>query len=231
MRVTIVWHNDSAQSLARALEFHGYTVTVKSEGSSVIESVQREHTDLIIVNAKLADMDGYSFCRTLRSMGEEAFIFMVGEGATASDRVRGLDAGADDYITAPYAIEEFLARLRALTRRMMSAEHADHEKVSELTVADLRLNPDTREVFRGDRLISLTRTEYNLLYILLQASGRVLSRTQLFEEVWGYGVETAGNALDVYIGYLRKKLEANGEPRLVQTVRGVGYTLKEPKAA
>ena len=143
-----------------------------------------------------------------------------------SDRVAGLDAGADDYLPKPFALEELLARVRSLFRRA-AAEAIGNASTSDLVFEDLHLNPDTRDVTRGERTISLTRTEFALLELLMANPRRVLSRSAILEDVWGYDFPTSGNALEVYIGYLRRKTEAGGEPRLIHTVRGVGYVLRE----
>jgi two-component system, OmpR family, response regulator MprA len=174
-------------------------------------------------------LDGLEVCRRLRSGGDDLPILVLTARDAVSDRVSGLDAGADDYLPKPFALEELLARLRALLRRRTPDEIAasvGHSKPLEF--ADLSLDPDTRDVRRGDRPISLTRTEFSLLELLLAHPRRVLTRAQILEQVWGYDFPTTGNALEVYIGYLRRKTEAGGKPRLIHTVRGVGYALREP---
>ena len=165
-------------------------------------------------------------CRTLRSSGDDRPILVLTARDGVSDRVAGLDAGADDYLPKPFALEELLARVRSLFRRA-AAEAIGNASTSDLVFEDLHLNPDTRDVTRGERTISLTRTEFALLELLMANPRRVLSRSAILEDVWGYDFPTSGNALEVYIGYLRRKTEAGGEPRLIHTVRGVGYVLRE----
>ena len=171
-------------------------------------------------------MDGLEVCRTLRSSGDDRPILVLTARDGVSDRVAGLDAGADDYLPKPFALEELLARVRSLFRRA-AAEAIGNASTSDLVFEDLHLNPDTRDVTRGERTISLTRTEFALLELLMANPRRVLSRSAILEDVWGYDFPTSGNALEVYIGYLRRKTEAGGEPRLIHTVRGVGYVLRE----
>ena len=168
-------------------------------------------------------LDGLDTCRRLRLAGYDIPILMLTARHEVGDRVAGLDAGADDYLVKPFALEELLARLRALLRRMSPEE----EEISDrLTYEDLVLDPGTRLVHRGDRTIELTRTEFNLLELLLRNAAKVLTRDLIFDRIWGFDFETSSNSLDVYIGYLRRKTEAGGEPRLIQTVRGVGYVLR-----
>jgi two-component system response regulator MprA len=166
-------------------------------------------------------LDGLEVCRRLRAADDHVPILMLTARETVADRVAGLDAGADDYLVKPFALQELLARLRALLRR------TGGDDTGSLGVADLSLDPDTREVRRGDRPIELTRTEFLLLELLLRNGRKVLTRDVILERVWGYDFETSSNSLDVYIGYLRRKTEAGGEPRLIQTVRGVGYVVRE----
>jgi two-component system, OmpR family, response regulator MprA len=168
-------------------------------------------------------LDGLATCRRLRSVGDDLPVLVLTARDAVSDRVAGLDAGADDYLPKPFALEELLARLRALLRRT----HGDVTDDESLTFADLSLDPGTREVRRGDRQIRLTRTEFSLLELLLRNPRQVLSRARILEEVWGYDFPTTENSLEVYIGYLRRKTEAEGENRLIHTVRGVGYALRE----
>ena len=163
-------------------------------------------------------------CRRLRSAGDDLPILVLTARDSVSERVAGLDAGADDYLPKPFALEELLARLRALLRRTAPDLDADSEMMA---FEDLTLDPVTREVKRGERSISLTRTEFSLLEMLMANPRRVLTRGRILEEVWGYDFPTSGNALEVYVGYLRRKTEADGEPRLIHTVRGVGYVLRE----
>jgi two-component system response regulator MprA len=169
-------------------------------------------------------LDGLEVCRQLRSTGDDLPILVLTARDTVSERVSGLDAGADDYLPKPFALEELLARLRALLRRTGPEDGGDG---AVMTFADLTLDPSTRDVHRGDRLISLTRTEFSLLEMLIANPRRVLTRSRILEEVWGFDFPTSGNALEVYVGYLRRKTEAEGESRLIHTVRGVGYVLRE----
>lgn len=169
-------------------------------------------------------MDGLEVCRQLRSTGDDLPILVLTARDTTSEKVAGLDAGADDYLPKPFALEELLARMRALLRRTVSDDGSDSQKMS---FSDLTLDPVTREVTRGQRQISLTRTEFSLLEMLIANPRRVLTRSRILEEVWGFDFPTSGNALEVYIGYLRRKTEAEGEIRLIHTVRGVGYVLRE----
>jgi len=171
-------------------------------------------------------LDGLEVARRLRSTGDDLPILVLTARDTVSDRVSGLDAGADDYLPKPFALEELLARLRALLRRA-NPESQNGQASEALSFADLTLDPGTREVHRGGREISLTRTEFALLELFLSYPKHVLTRSRILEEVWGYDFPTSGNALEVYVGYLRRKTEATGEPRLIHTVRGVGYVLRE----
>ena len=172
-------------------------------------------------------LDGLEVCRELRSQGDDTPILLLTARDAVSERVAGLDAGADDYLTKPFALEELLARTRALARRAARPAAVEVARAETLKFEDLELDPETRDVSRGGRQISLTRTEFALLELLLRNPRKVLSRNTILEEVWGYDFPTSGNALEVYIGYLRRKTEADGEPRLIHTVRGVGYVLRE----
>jgi two-component system response regulator MprA len=171
-------------------------------------------------------MDGLEACRRLRASQQHVPVLMLTARDGVGDRVAGLDAGADDYLVKPFALQELLARIRALLRRSLLSSPAGDEAAA-LRFADLVLDPDSREVRRGDRAIELTRTEFTMLEVFLRNPRRVLTRTMLFELVWGFDFGPGSNSLDVYVGYLRRKLEADGEPRLIHTVRGVGYVLKE----
>ncbi|OFS23594.1 response regulator transcription factor [Corynebacterium sp. HMSC04H06] len=216
------------ESLRRSLSFNGYQVILAGDGVEAVETVHRESPDLMILDVMMPNMDGLEVCRLLRSEGWERPILMLTARDGVADRVAGLDAGADDYLPKPFALEELLARVRSLARRAAAESiQATPEKESKLAFEDLYLNADTREVWRGKRMISLTRTEFALLQLLLENPRKVLARDMILESVWGYDFPTSGNALEVYIGYLRKKTEAEGEPRLIHTVRGVGYVLRE----
>ncbi|MEV4234684.1 MULTISPECIES: response regulator transcription factor [unclassified Nocardia] len=225
MRILVV-DDDRAvrESLRRSLTFNGYSVELAVDGVDALEKATTQRPDALVLDVMMPRMDGLEVCRRLRSTGDDLPILVLTARDSVSERVAGLDAGADDYLPKPFALEELLARLRALLRRRA----ADPGEVSEtMTFADLSLDPVTREVTRGDRSISLTRTEFSLLEMLMANPRRVLTRSRILEEVWGYDFPTSGNALEVYIGYLRRKTEAEGEARLIHTVRGVGYVLRE----
>ena len=193
-----------------------------------METVRSENPELLILDVMMPNMDGLEVCRTLRSEGWDRPILVLTARDGVSDRVAGLDAGADDYLPKPFALEELLARVRSLVRRASADSIAAEAPVeSKLSFEDLELDADTREVSRGGRAISLTRTEFSLLQVLMENPRKVLPRSKILEEVWGYDFPTSGNALEVYIGYLRKKTEGDGDSRLIHTVRGVGYVLRE----
>lgn len=227
MRILVV-DDDRAvrESLRRSLEFNGYQVELASDGTQAIEAIGADRPDAMVLDVMMPRLDGLEVARRLRGMGDDLPILVLTARDTVSDRVSGLDAGADDYLPKPFALEELLARLRALLRRASIEQQTDANAPS-LRFADLTLDPGTREVRRGERAISLTRTEFALLELLLTHAKQVLTRSRILEEVWGFDFPTSGNALEVYIGYLRRKTEAGGEPRLIHTVRGVGYVLRE----
>ena len=212
------------ESLRRSLEFNGYQVHLAGDGQQALDAVKLERPDAMVLDVTMPRLDGLEVCRRLRSTGDDLPILVLTARAMVSDRVAGLDAGADDYLPKPFALEELLARLRALLRRTTPDDGAESPA---LTFSDLSLDPVTREVTRGHRQISLTRTEFALLEMLIANPRRVLTRSRILEEVWGFDFPTSGNALEVYVGYLRRKTEAEGEPRLIHTVRGVGYVLRE----
>ena len=229
MRILVVDDDRSVrESLRRSLAFNGYQVDLAEDGQKALEAVDARRPDAMVLDVMMPRLDGLSVCRRMREAGDTLPILVLTARDAVADRVAGLDAGADDYLPKPFALEELLARLRALLRRRTPDEIAAGAGGSRpLEFADLVLDPDTRDVRRGDRAISLTRTEFSLLELLLTSPRRVLSRAQILEQVWGYDFATTGNALEVYIGYLRRKTEADGEPRLIHTVRGVGYVLRE----
>ena len=215
------------ESLRRSLIFNGYSIVLAADGEEALAKVQSERPDIVILDVMMPKLDGLEVCRELRSQGEDTPILLLTARDSVSERVAGLDAGADDYLTKPFALEELLARTRSLVRRAARPAAVDTQQIEILKFEDLELDPATRDVTRGGRQISLTRTEFALLELLLRNPRKVLSRTTILEDVWGYDFPTSGNALEVYIGYLRRKTEADGEPRLIQTVRGVGYVLRE----
>ena len=213
------------ESLRRSLEFNGYQVALASDGAEALASIGGNPPDALVIDVMMPRLDGIETTRALRTAGNDLPILVLTARDSVGDRVDGLDAGADDYLTKPFALEELLARLRALLRRAQVPEEDDTDEV--LSFSDLTLNPATREVRRGERAIDLTRTEFTLLEMFLRRPRRVLDRSFILEEVWGYDFPTTANSLEVYVGYLRRKTEAGDEPRLIHTVRGVGYVLKE----
>jgi two-component system, OmpR family, response regulator MprA len=213
------------ESLRRALELEGYEIELAENGGEALERLEGDsQPDALVLDVLMPGIDGLEVCRQLRREGNQLPVLMLTARAEVENRVAGLDAGADDYLTKPFALEELLARLRALLRRV--GQDGDGREV--LRFADLELDPGTREVRRGGELIELTRTEFSLLELFMLNPRQVLTRSIIFERVWGYDFGFASNSLDVYIGYLRRKTEVGGQPRLIQTVRGVGYALREP---
>lgn len=213
-----------ASSLRRALVYEGYEVETASDGVEGLARAQETSPDLVILDVMMPGLDGIEVSRRLRAGGDVAILMLTARDGT-SDRVRGLDSGADDYLAKPFAYDELMARVRALLRR------GTVRASRQLAYSDLRLEIESREVSRNGRAITLTAKEYELLLHLLRQPRRVFTRDQLLEGVWGIDSEVASNVVDVYIGYLRQKLEEGGEARLVQTVRGVGYTLREDAGA
>jgi two-component system response regulator MprA len=226
VRVLVVDDDPSVRdSLERSLRFEGYDVGTAADGREALQAIAAGRPDAVILDVMMPRMDGVEACRRLRASGDTTPVLLLTARDGVGDRVAGLDAGADDYLVKPFALEELLARLRALLRRSQVGGQLGAADL--LTFADLSLDPATREVHRGSRPIQLTRTEFALLEAFLTNPRQVLSRGQLFDQVWGYDFGATSNSLDVYIGYLRRKLEADGETRLVHTVRGVGYVLRE----
>jgi two-component system response regulator MprA len=208
------------ESLRRALELEGYEVELAEDGDDALARIAAaSHPDALILDVLMPTMDGLEVCRRLRRDGNSVPVLLLTARAEVESRVAGLDAGADDYLPKPYALEELLARLRALLRRSGTTDEV-------LRFEDLELDPGTREVRRDGELIELTRTEFNLLELFMRNPRQVLTRSTIFERVWGYDFGFASNSLDVYIGYLRRKTEVGNRPRLIQTVRGVGYALR-----
>lgn len=222
MRVLVVDDEPALrESLARSLRFEGYTVATATDGAEALAALPDVRPDALVLDVMMPRMDGVEVCRRLRERGDRTPVLMLTARDAVRDRVRGLDAGADDYLVKPFAYEELLARLRAVLRR--AGASADDPP---LAVGDLRLDPSRWQVVRGSREITLTRTEFGLLELLMRHPRQVLTRAQLYQGVWGCNLDGSTNSLDVYIGYLRRKLEAEGEPRMLHTIRGVGYTLR-----
>jgi two-component system, OmpR family, response regulator MprA len=223
MRVLVVDDERAVrESLRRALELEGYDVELAADGREALDRLEAgPDPDAVILDVLMPAVDGLEVCTRLRRMGSRLPVLMLTARAEVENRVAGLDAGADDYVTKPFALEELLARLRALLRRTSDGSG------ERLRFADLELDPRTREVRRSGEPIELTRTEFALLELFLLNPRQVLTRSLIFERVWGYDFGAGSNSLDVYIGYLRRKTEAGGKSRLIQTVRGVGYALRE----
>jgi two-component system response regulator MprA len=209
-------------AVSRALRMEGYDVGTARDGSTGLSAMAAERPDLVVLDVLMPQMDGLEVCRRLRRNGDSTPVLMLTALDSVSDRVAGLDAGADDSLVKPFALEELFARVRALLRRTTPVDGASAPSFGGLT-----LLPASREARRGDRVFGLTRTEYALLDLLIRNGGQVLTRDVILERIWGYQFTPGSNSLDVYIGYLRRKTEAGGEPRLIQTVHGLGYTLRE----
>jgi two-component system response regulator MprA len=223
MKVFVV-DDDAAvrESLGRALRLEGYEVELAADGAEALERLESDGSpDLVVLDVLMPNVDGLEVCRRIRRSGSRLPVLMLTARDEVADRVAGLDAGADDYVVKPFALAELLARVRALLRR--SADEA----VDVLHFGDLELDPATREVRREGDSIELTRTEFALLELFMLNPRQVLTRSIIFERVWGYDFGFGSNSLDVYIGYLRRKTEAGGKPRLIHTIRGVGYALRE----
>ncbi|TYL55100.1 response regulator transcription factor [Nocardioides sp. BGMRC 2183] len=216
------------ESLRRSLEFNGYDVHLAADGAEALAGIASVAPDVVVMDVMMPRLDGLEATRALREAGNDVPILVLTARDAVGDRVEGLDAGADDYLTKPFALQELLARLRALLRRVVPADPGEEEEI--LSFADLTMNVTTREVTRGSRSIELTRTEFTLLEMFLRRPRRVLDRSFILEEVWGFDFPTTANSLEVYVGYLRRKTEADGESRLIHTVRGIGYVLKAADA-
>jgi two-component system response regulator MprA len=212
------------ESLRRSLEFNGYRVSTAADGAEALAGISGIAPDAVVMDVMMPRLDGLETTRALRKVGNSVPILVLTARDAVGDRVEGLDAGADDYLTKPFALEELLARLRALLRRVTPGADDPDE---HLAFADLSMDLASREVRRGNRLMELTRTEFTLLELFLRRPRRVLERSFILEEVWGFDFPTTANSLEVYVGYLRRKTEAEDEPRLIHTVRGVGYVLRE----
>jgi two-component system response regulator MprA len=209
-------------SLDRALRLEGYKVELAADGAEALSALDSDSPDAIVLDLMMPRVDGFEVCRRMRAAGDRTPVLVLTARDGVSDRVKGLDAGADDYLVKPFALDELLARLRALLRRSGSSAPGQ-----VLRFSDLMLDPVAHQVKRGDREIELTRTEFLLLELFLLHPRQVLTRSVIFERVWGYDFGPDSNSLEVYVSYLRRKLEAAGEPRLLHTVRGVGYVLRE----
>jgi two-component system response regulator MprA len=221
MRILVVDDEPAVRTaLERALRLEGYEVELAADGAEALQRLALNAPDAVVLDVLMPNVDGLEVCRRLRAAGDRTPVLMLTARDAVGDRVRGLDAGADDYLVKPFALEELHARLRALLRRTNGSGAA-------LRFADVTMDTRTREVRRGEREIELTRTEFLLLELFLRNPRQVLTRALIFERVWGYDFGPTSNALEVYVGYLRRKLEADGESRLIQTIRGVGYALRD----
>ncbi|MGH3472583.1 MAG: response regulator transcription factor [Nocardioidaceae bacterium] len=227
MRIMVVDDDRAVRdSLRRSLEFNGYEVALANDGVEALARINGIEPDALIVDVMMPRLDGIETTRALRAAGNDLPILVLTARDSVNDRVDGLDAGADDYLPKPFALEELLARVRAmLRRRTLGTEEGQDD--GPLAFSDLTMNPVTREVERAGRPITLTRTEWDLLELFMRRPKRVLERAFILEEVWGYDFPTTANSLEVYVGYVRRKTEADGEDRLLHTVRGVGYVLRE----
>jgi len=223
MKILVVEDDQAVRSsLDRALRLEGYTVQTADDGGQALRSLTADPPDAIVLDLGLPVMDGLEVCRRLRQAGDDTPVLMLTARDAVDDRVQGLDAGADDYVVKPFALAELLARLRALLRRRMGS-------VGEvLAFGDLALDLGTREARRGDRVFTLTRIEFDLMELFLRHPRQVLTRDVILDRVWGYDFDSGTNSLAVYVGYLRRKTEAEGEQRYIHTVRGVGYVLRDP---
>ncbi len=223
MRILVVDDEPAVRdAVDRALRLDGHDVALAEDGRAALDALAAEPPDALVLDLLMPRLDGLEVCRRLRAAGDRTPVLVLTARDAVADRVRGLDAGADDYLVKPFALEELGARLRALLRRTGGPVE------EPLRHAGIELDPAGHTVHRGERLVELTRTEFLLLELFLRHPRQVLTRSQIFERVWGYDFGPASNSLEVYVGYLRRKLEADGEQRLIQTVRGVGYVLRAP---
>ena len=221
-RIVLAEDDPSVRSaVTRVLELVGYAVTSVNDGRAALEQITKQPPDAVVMDVMMPFADGFTVCRELRHRGVRTPILLLTARHEVGDRVAGLDAGADDYLSKPFAVDELLARVRAMLRR-----HGPVTGVMVLNLGDLVLDPARREVRRGTRVVELTKTEFDLLQILLEQQGIVLSRDYLYEHIWGYNFETNSKSLDVYIGYLRRKIEVGDDAKLLFTVRGVGYVVR-----
>ena len=225
MRILVVDDEPAVrEALERILRLEGFDVAMACDGREAVRSQAAAPADAVLLDVLMPELDGLEVCRRMRDTGDRTPVLMLTARDEVGDSVAGLEAGADDYLPKPFALEELLARLRALLRRSGWMEQRE-----VLRFDDLELDPHSHEVRRGERLIELTRTEFLLLELFLHHPRQVLTRGQIFDRVWGYDFGPASNSLEVYVGYLRRKTEAAGEPRLLHTVRGVGYVLRAPR--
>jgi two-component system response regulator MprA len=213
-------------SLARALELEGYDVVAVPDGAAALDAARNEPPDVLVLDVMMPGVDGLTVCRVLRAERDRTPILMLTARTETSDRVAGLDAGADDYLPKPFELDELLARLRALLRRAQPPGEGATDEGTTLRLADLRVDTAARRVWRGEREIDLSKTEFDLLELLVRNAGIVLDHSTIYDRIWGYDFGPDSKNLAVYISYLRRKIEANGEPKLIHTVRGVGYTVR-----
>ena len=223
-RTIVIAEDDQSvrNALQKILELEGFKVVAVKDGVAALETILMSEPSAAVIDVMMPFTDGLSVCRELRHRKNRTPILLLTARAEIGDRVAGLDAGADDYLVKPFSVDELLARVRALLRRNSSSE-----SLGVLALADLTLDPISREVTRGDRQVELTKTEFDLLQLFLEQAGVVLSREYLYEHIWGFDFETNSKSLDIYIGYLRRKIESGDEMKLLHTVRGVGYVLKK----
>jgi two-component system response regulator MprA len=214
------------ESLARALELEGYDVSTAADGAGALTAVRDDRPDVVVLDVMMPNVDGLTVCRVLRAEHDRTPVLMLTARTEPPDRVAGLDAGADDYLPKPFDLDELLARVRALLRR--ARPDADEDAAAPVVVADLRVDPAARRAWRAGRELELSKTEFDLLELLGRNAGIVLDHGTIYDRIWGYDFGPDSKNLAVYISYLRRKLEVGGEPRLIQTVRGVGYTLRAP---
>lgn len=216
------------EAVGRALRFEGFGVTLATDGQEALELACASEPDIVVLDVAMPTMNGIEVCQRMRASGARTSVLMLTAKDGIHDRVAGLDAGADDYLVKPFSLDELLARVRAGVRRTQAVVPPP-PNAEELTFADVRIELGACLAFRGERRLDLTRTEYLLLEYLLLNPRKALSRSMIFDRVWGYDLEASSKVLDVYVSYLRRKLESDGEPRLIQTVRSVGYMLREPE--
>ena len=229
--LVLVVDDDDAirEALERALRAEGFSVVTAPGGRAALESVARRVPAAVVLDVTMPDLNGRTVCARLRADGIRTPILILSARDEVEDRIAGLQAGADDYLVKPFAVEELIARLWALLRRAGDDTVVTGEPVSEIRVGDLLVDPAARTITRGGRPVELTRREFELLDVFARNPGIVLSRDRLLELVWGYDWAADGNVVDVFVSYLRRKLESGGEPRMIQTVRGVGFVLREPE--